>query len=61
MKFLICLIGALILSLPAAARDLPTAQYALIGTALPGIQQGEIIPVFVHVDIQGGRMDWTFV
>lgn len=62
MRILLVLILTLILPLgPVAARDLPNGTYAVLGDVLPGIKQGYIVPVYLHVTISPGRLDWTFV
>lgn len=61
MKFLTGLVCALFASLPAIAKELPSGQYALIGDVLPGIQQQEITPVYVHVEVTTAQLNWTFL
>lgn len=46
---------------PAAARDLPTGEFLLTGPVLPGIQEGNIVPVFVHLTTRPGHLEWRFV
>jgi hypothetical protein len=45
----------------ADARDLPQAGFAVLGEVLPGIKEGYIIPIYVHVEMGGDQMDWTFL
>ncbi len=41
-------------------RALPQGGFMLVDTPLNGIAEGYIVPVFLHVEIAGNRMDWTF-
>jgi hypothetical protein len=43
------------------ARDLPQGGFMLVDTPLSGIAEGEIVPVFLHVEITATRLDWTFI
>lgn len=53
----------LVLFIPwqAAAKDLPKAEYVLLGEVLPGIQDGIIVPVFVHLQTDKDQMNWNFI
>ena len=55
------LVFAHLMPAPAVAKDLPTGEYVLLGNVLPGIQDGFIVPIFVHLLTTGDQMNWTFI
>jgi len=56
----VCLCLSVLAAMPARARDLPPAEYLLVGDVFPAVKLGIMVPVFAHVRTDGDRMDWTF-
>jgi len=45
----------------AQSKELPQGQFALIGDLFPGIQEGYVPPVYVHLTIDGDTIEWGFL
>ena len=52
---------ACILATNAPAKDLPKGEFLLTGPVLPGVQDGKIVPVFVHATTTANRIEWSFL
>ena len=48
-------------AVPVAAKEVPQGGYMLIDTPLPAVAEGDMIPVFLHMQVEGTQLHWTFL